>query len=39
MWKPRYLITDYSDAKIAAALKEVFQNVVAYICDFHCEQA
>lgn len=37
-WKPQYFMTDYSDAEIAA-LEEVFQNVVVYICDFHREQA
>ena len=37
-WSPQYFITDYSDAEIAA-LEEVFDGVVVYICDFHREQA
>ena len=37
-WKPRYFMTDYSEAEIAA-LETCFPNVTVYLCDFHREQA
>lgn len=37
-WKPRFFMTDYSEAEIAA-LEACFPGVTVYLCDFHREQA
>ena len=37
-WKPKYFMTDYSEAEIAA-LETCFPDVTVYLCDFHREQA
>ena len=36
-WKPKYFMTDYSDAEIAAIVK-AFPECKTYLCDFHREQ-
>lgn len=33
-WKPKYFMTDYSDAEIAAIVK-AFPECKTYLCDFH----
>ena len=37
-WKPKYFMTDYSEAEIAA-LETSFPGVTVYLCVFHREQA
>lgn len=37
-WKPKFFMTDYSEAEIAA-LETCFPDVTVYLCDFHREQA
>ena len=37
-WEPKFYLTDYSDAEIAAITK-VFPNTQVYLCEFHREQA
>ena len=37
-WKPKYFMTDYSEAEISA-LESCFPDVTVYLCDFHREQA
>ena len=37
-WKPKFFMTDYSEAEIAA-LETCFPDTKVYLCDFHREQA
>jgi hypothetical protein len=37
-WKPKFFMTDYSEAEITA-LEACFPGVTVYLCDFHREQA
>ena len=37
-WKPKYFMTDYSEAEITS-LESCFPGVTVYLCDFHREQA
>ena len=37
-WNPNFFMTDYSEAEFIA-IQQLFPNVVAYLCDFHREQA
>ena len=37
-WKPKYFMTDYSEAEIAA-IETCIPDVTVYLCDFHREQA
>ena len=37
-WKPRFFMSDYSEAELAA-VQAVFPSTTLYLCDFHREQA
>ena len=37
-WKPKYFMTDYSEAELLA-IEKCFVNTKVFLCDFHREQA
>ena len=36
-WKPKFFMTDYSDAELLA-IEQCFPGIMVYLCDFHREQ-